>query len=1330
MAEDAEDIGGISVSVGAEHRRLVSDLQEADRLLESWARQHFTVQLSAQVQQPQAAQRAQPQRAAAQQPDPVSFGPGASTRAQGQQSQTALQRTINAELAKTGERFNEQTGEIEKITEAYQRQRTAVAAVATEASKPISLDFNTEDIQRELQAVLATLTEITTAAAKLATIPTAPRGRRVAAQAANEDIEDIEVTEGGPKPKKRKNIRDRGIGTEADPERIYTYGGGEGYGEYGPSGAYHAGGDADDFKERAAAAKSARDRELLVQRDRDRAAQAAARVNPALADRQRAANYLNANPPPSNTNLGVGRTDVNAPGYQSDEEIERSRQAQSASNVTPTQRRAQAAQEARRQIEAEAAARRDAFDRANSAATAQAFAQSRRVRQYAIDEEQQARVIASRRAAITGAGRTSRTLASGLGALFGGTEGRQIEAQAAAAQAARQLASAEKAIAPLDSRLRELGRAYDSARGETRGFVGEQINAIKRSDEYRGALVNLNRAIKDDAAAQTELNKISGAGNVARNLLAITAAGAAFGVGLKVVDTLIGAVVPAIGNYLDIQTGFGATSTRVTTALGQQTLALRGNVDAALAGAEAQAGLSAASADALNNQLRLTAQIKAGAQAQQLASELFRAGAGVGNAPSGLFGGYGGLGGTGLLAQQLGGGRGFSETIQQDFAGLQGRGGPDLLGNINNGLAYIGNQGVRDFVNEQARAQGNVPGQVIGGLSQIPGVVGGIPGGIANTLSALNPLGRNFLNPIANSETGQVADPRAALAQQAGAGGPPPANLELNSQGAAYLNNLNDAAERGAKVLGSAAQATLRFTNNADEIAAAVSAAAQAGDAYGVTLAQQQHIVVQLGDAVATTGDQYRKAIEQFATGASVADPATLAKQSLALEKQRQIESAANLDTIRAQQDFARPAQIAAINRQQQYSLNTQLPAQAALQALSSPALPVGTGILGANVAEQQKINSGLKEANDLQQQLNTYYDQGRQTLIETYQVPPALLASVEAVGKAIQTTQAGISNKQAAYQVAQYNFQLQIARRSLADIGGLTGQNFGAGQSYLGTLERQNLALSRQGQLLQFNLSQRQINFQTALAGFQAPGVTPEERQARIKEAQIEASFAQKQLDIQQKMFGNQVQIVDISNLRQGADLAKQIGLLLQGRQVTIDTAVSEQRLLRLQSLQAKNVAQVGTYLTRVDALASAAMGEIQQLEAAAGRAMQGVAVSILKQYGILVNGLYNDLNSRSALGDGGGGGGSPNKVLASGALFDTSGATNMTVGEAGRETVAVLRNPRAMTGSFGGGGSTTINFNGDMVIRSEADIDLITRKVVQAIGRDATTKGLRGIG
>jgi hypothetical protein len=294
-----------------------------------------------------------------------------------------------------------------------------------------------------------------------------------------------------------------------------------------------------------------------------------------------------------------------------------------------------------------------------------------------------------------------------------------------------------------------------------------------------------------------------------------------------------------------------------------------------------------------------------------------------------------------------------------------------------------------------------------------------------------------------------------------------------------------------------------------------------------------------------------------------------------------------------------------------------------------------------------------------------------------------------------------------------------------------------------LGVLERQNLQLSREGQQLQFALSQRQINYQTAVAGFSAPGVTPEERQANIAEAKIEASYAQKQLDIQKQLFGNTVKIVDIGNLRQGTDLLKQIGLLQRGRQVTLDTTAAEQKLTRLNQLQGQNVAQVSTYLSAVDNLASTAIGQIQQIEAAAGKAMSGIAVDILGQFGIFFTGVnqylaaYNRVANTpgNTSGAGGAGSGPGGPVLAGGGAFNLTGPTqigsNGLAGEAGNETLLVLSRPRSGTSGAGQSGTNIIlNFNGPVNANRQADLDYITRAVLQGIGKQGSLLGLRSVG
>jgi hypothetical protein len=83
---------------------------------------------------------------------------------------------------------------------------------------------------------------------------------------------------------------------------------------------------------------------------------------------------------------------------------------------------------------------------------------------------------------------------------------------------------------------------------------------------------------------------------------------------------------------------------------------------------------------------------------------------------------------------------------------------------------------------------------------------------------------------------------------------------------------------------------------------------------------------------------------------------------------------------------------------------------------------------------------------------------------------------------------------------------------------------------------------------------------------------------------------------------------------------------------------------------------------------------------------------------------------------------------------LGQVSAATNMIVGEAGKETVAVLRNPREYTGNIGGGGGDTTNINitvtGNTLSGDSDEEELANRiayKVEQIMGRKASAQGFR---
>jgi len=1291
VAEESELVGGISVELSASDTKLASDLAAAERLVQEAVRQmsaQATVTLNAQVRTPaggaagggggaidytQLANAISTGVAGAiqsvprggggggrNQGTPVSFGAFGSVRGGTLENLPAdFQRQINEALG---------TGEQQAVEGVRQVQTRVAQQVERAPVESIPVSVSAESLTAELASLTAELKTWREQAEQLLTLPSPTTRRRgggggaAGATVAEEGDEEggtigfqtrqaaFELREGqSHEARVQQTRRTAAQRAYADSER-----------------ARH--GELDNIE------RFYNEAERIVTRHFDR-------ESSRIGDFYERQASIPTHPSPNNNLLMESSAVTYVPARD-----DVRRPPTTRANLSPEARAARLSAASERVAEArrvrEAAADRE-FNLREDPLTDAAVRESLRGR--SISEAQRERRIQQnierQRAGITAAGQTGRTAASGLGALFFGTRGAGIEARSEQAAAERELTEAERAALPIRRRLAELDeQAADAGSEAERRRYQQAAGVLRRSEVTQAVFAREEEGVRRLEAADTRLRKLEGFGSIARNLTAVAAGSAVFSAALRAVDVVVSAIVPSLAAFVDEQTGFAATSTRVTSALAQQTAAMHGNVDATLAQAEAQAGVSAEAATYLNTQLRLTTQVKAGALAQQQASDLFRAAAGAGG-PQGLFGGFGGIAGTSLLGTQLGGGKGFTETVFGDLLNVNRpkEGGTDLGALLGQGLSYLGSEEFRTGIDALGKAQGQ-----------------------KTPLEEVFPFSSTVLGGL-----GDLVFRGGQPEQQPGAASGTTGQDQINEVAQNYLDSLNSAIDRGG---GAPGQFT--FTADVEQRRLGAAAAATAGDLAGAAAAAQGFIIAVNG--AAGSAEQYQQTVQAAAVGVSKPD----------------------VDTLRRENNAAREALVRSAERQQQFTLGTQLPAQAALRNLANPPAPVGTGIKAANADEQSRIEKGQQRTIALQTQLNSYYAQGRQILQETYQIPPALISSIRSIGQEIASIQAGIRNDQAAYQVAQYNFQLRIARRTLADIGGLTGKNFGAGQSYLGILERQNLALSRQAQLLQFALAQRQINFQVAVAGFQVPGVTPEERQANVKAAQIEADYAQKQLDIQRKIFGNQVQIVDIQNLRQGADLAAQIQLLLQGRQVTIDTALAEEKLLRLQALQQEQVAQASTYLTKIDNLAAAAFSEIQALETAAVRALGSAAEQVIRQYGIVIRSITSQLNAATASLSGAsfsqyaiyGGGGN-----AQGYVGTTSGPTLTGagwMGEAGTEAYAILRNPKPILSGGAGGGTYVVQFSGDIHVRSEDDIDKIARKVEQAMGRKASAIGMRSIG
>lgn len=811
------------------------------------------------------------------------------------------------------------------------------------------------------------------------------------------------------------------------------------------------------------------------------------------------------------------------------------------------------------------------------------------------------------------------------------------------------IATQKAAQAAYDTSSIKLGKLAQQQKAGTQEYTDQEAAVAGYGEAVKQAGDDVDSTRVALEAAHKPL-QIIGAGFVG-----IATGTLLFSAGLGAIQSVLGLIGPQIEKQADQLSGFSATTQRVTADLSQQTLALHGNADAAVAAAEAQSGLGFNTAQSIGPALAQRAQIQAGNEAFSTQLDLIKASAG---------------------AAAQGGSPGItSSTGGLNILGLQTpiNGTPSLFEQLGNaelaGRTHI---------------QGGLFGTGIGNFSGI------------NAYTQPTPVG-------AAVAAGATTDFNEIIAR----GGGTQALVQATTPVLAALQQQQVAALTGP---GS--------STDMQTMAAALAANNQV--LTGLDATSIPNLIQSLD-----------KLGQVYAAGASTPDPRLLLQQIASR---------------------ILPAQVAGIGRQTALA-QAIIPGNLALAANLTPTVPFGKTFTptqnllpGQNKAYQeqlglinqiaQKYSGAVLPA---QQDVNAAIQQGKQTL-ENFGVPPELVNQMASVGKQIQDIQVGITQEQTNLQVADYTNQIRISTRSLGDARDLWSAINGSVSDTLGGLEGQNDVLSRQSQLLGFMLQQRQINFQVASAGFQEPGLTSEERAARIDEAKTEAAYAQKQLDLQKQIAANQYQVVKISATRNITDLVAQLTLLTQGRTVTIDTAAAQAAvdILNQKEQQLQQYAQ--TYFQQGQKEASLMDQIITQFQQDTGQAITKYSsdiVGVFQMAGIAgaqaftnyLSGIANwSPTNPSANGGGGGGGGK--KLAATGMPLTTaSSATTVTYGEAGSEAMAVIRNPRKMDmASFGGGGggsmSVSITVTGNTV-RDQNDINKIVSATADEVEKRWNRRG-----
>jgi hypothetical protein len=887
----------------------------------------------------------------------------------------------------------------------------------------------------------------------------------------------------------------------------------------------------------------------------------------------------------------------------------------------------------------------------------------------------------------------------------------------------------------------EVARGREAGLGEDSPEITERLAKI---ENLSGGIHVLGE--EEDFATTQARDLAKGITGLVPGLRAMAANTVGIVAGMTLFSTAMGAtavgaeaVERALGPMIERGTGFISTANQMAKASGEQIRQMHGQENAALATTEANAGLTRSIADQIEPSLKQRAITESGnaAFAEQLAlinsaaqlnMQMQNAAAGRAIGPLQPAGGIPGLtratggffntpiGATPSLFEQLGQQAGVSGG-QQFIQSLTQSGTNPAFSPISNWLQTV--LGANPVKTETE-------------------IMAGLPTYQQPQLSQGPLFGYGLNNLFGAQMTPSTFDPFHVTDRDL-----PEQQLREKEQTKAFRASVEDMTAQAKK-----AGSSLGFVADAsqDMVKASNKALLDIGvdPALVETLGKFKYA---LADSADSTRKITKAEAQQFGQavqiGAARIDPELLVRQMT---------------------QFQIPAAMRDIERRTQFAIQQQQPAQYALNRIANPLVRNENDprLLGANQnilkgipgagsmfrRDQQEMKgfaaSYSTELSHAQDTIDARIAQGKKQLLD-WGVPQQLITDLGNVGQAILQIQTNLAQKQTNVAVAGYTNQIRMANRSLRDARDIwRGIHGSVGDTY-GLLEGMNIRLSRQLQLLGFGLAQRQINFQQAIAGFVAPGTTPEERAARQKEAKIEAEYAQKQLDLQKQIASNQFQQTGIGASRAVTDLQASIRIMMAERSLVLETNAAQAAIEKLSEERAILLEQASTYLEGAIAKENVFFDVLKTVETETGtllnkqvsqieKAWQSAAVSYNRDFLIPtyknIQALFGAMSSGTA-----GANGNPgvmSKPNAEGFFGTVSKPTTMLMGEAGTETLAILSNPREVLaqgiagGSTGDGRPIQIIFN-NPVVHEESDIADIVRKVEAVLNRKTSLFGMR---
>ena len=928
----------------------------------------------------------------------------------------------------------------------------------------------------------------------------------------------------------------------------------------------------------------------------------------------------------------------------------------------------------------------------------------------------------------------------------------------------------QREVVPVKMRLEAVQSEAKAIRTSTaemaKGSEGRKAE-IARVKELRAEQTSLNATLKSHAGlteqykaqekdVQEKFQKaMPTQAGIAKNLLAVIGTTSLYGMAMQSVGVAMQSAERVAAPLVDSLGGWHSIATKVTTDMGQLTTQYKGNSKAVVGATAATAGMSSAGMALMDTLLTPTAQAKAGGAAAGNQQNIYRAMAAEaqGKAPEGLSGGYGGLFGTPLLASEVfGGGKGFMETQV------------GTMQSLNKGMST-------DFGAYAAPVgAGLASGGFLGGAlaaAQTTIASGGIP------MSGGTPVNQKLTDTY-------LADLRSQV-ERGGAqtGHPQPAGVAIT-----YTTD---------EAMRQRAQEAIGKMNLPEDVSKAAVNAAKSG--FILTDSAKK-----AGDSLITAGDTVYQTWKNMSAGAALPTPESVTRQStwqllaqtsaatVQAQVQRQYQiPAASWQAALGQGYGAGPATAAAPGggflsiaqrmggaaafagsgiSMGQYTGAPEV-GRAATYAAQGRAALLGQVKMGLNTIPGANIRPDSQSATS---PFAGAFDYAGRGTISTFN---ATADSASNLGKAIGNTVTSMAGLSASLSAAQFANDMRLAKRAYIDALGLAGK--ASGPDNLGAVQRQQTLVGFKSQQLSIDIEKRSLATQLALASFATPGQTGEERYALMMQTKAEVAqkttqlgYTQTQLKLGKQAFGietgrGEIDTKAVMDLTQQARTTS-VALEALANQLTDQQAALDNDNKLLKSLADEGLTKFNLKLGAATDIATTLGPEfgnllknvkdldayIQKMVNPQAGATEHPGKDQLPETGGVSNwqvpaGSVNPLTSATSSGGvsnwqvpAGSVNPQPTKNAA-GYLGYHATPTTMTVGEAGGEQVAILRNPaKALlpqpSGSQGGSGavSVSVNINGTTV-RSENDIQSLAQRVAyeveRILGRKASLTGIRGI-